>query len=113
MASPRARSASETARDEKAIEGEKNLREAEKWLAHWRLSGRAINARGELVWEYDPSSTSNKVTGGSVWRLLIHDEHVWLCDRETKEFDRGVTAKDARKEVVPTDADISEGLSST
>ena len=34
------------------------LREAEKWLAHWRLSGRAINARGELVWEYDPGSTS-------------------------------------------------------
>ena len=58
-----------------------SLREAEKWLAHWRLSGRAINARGELVWEYDPSSTSKKVAGGSVWHLLIHDEHVWLCDR--------------------------------
>ena len=26
-----------------------SLREAEKWLEHWRLSGRVINARGELV----------------------------------------------------------------
>ena len=55
-----------------------SLREAEKWLDHWRLSGRAINARGELVWQYDPPSTSKKITGGAVWRLLIHDEHVWL-----------------------------------
>ena len=91
-----------------------SLREAEKWLAHWRLAGRAINSRGELVWRYDPLSASKKVTGGAVWRLLVHDEHVWLCDRETKEFDRGVTAKDARKacDSIPTAADISATLSS-
>ena len=92
-----------------------NLREAEKWLAHWRLSGRAINARGELVWKYDPPSASKKVTGGGVWRLLVHNEHVWLCDRSTKEFDRGVTAKDVHSAddiAAPTCADISATLSS-
>ena len=26
-----------------------SLREVEAWLEHWRLAGRAINARGELV----------------------------------------------------------------
>ena len=90
-----------------------SLREAEKWLDHWRLSGRAINARGELVWQYDPASTSKKVAGGAVWRLLIHDEHVWLCDRDTKEFDQ-VNSKDARKaqDNIPTAADISALLSS-
>jgi hypothetical protein len=91
-----------------------SLREAEKWLAHWRLSGRAINARGELVWRYDPASTSKKVAGGAVWRLLVHDEHVWLCDRETKEFDREITAKDTSlaHHSIPTAADISATLSS-
>ena len=39
---------------------------------------------------------------------------MWLCDRETKEFDRGITAKDARKacDSIPTAADISATLSS-
>ena len=38
-----------------------SLREAEKWLAHWRLAGRAINVRGELVWRYDPPSLKKNV----------------------------------------------------
>ena len=91
-----------------------SLREAEKWLAHWRLSGRAINARGELVWRYDPVSTSKKIAGGAVWRLLVHDEHVWLCDQEVKEFDREITANDSSRAQpsIPTAADISVTLSS-
>ena len=45
--------------------------------------------------------------------VLIHDEHVWLCDRDTKEFDQ-VNSKDARKacDNVPVAADISAMLSS-
>ena len=102
---------------EELVEGQPagvSLREAEKWLDRWRLAGRAINSRGELIWRYDPLSASKKIAGGAVWRLLVHDEHVWLCDRETKEFDRGVTAKDARKacDSIPTAADISAQLSS-
>ena len=65
------------------------------------------------MWQYDPPSTSKKITGGAVWRLLIHDEHVWLCDRDTKEFDQ-VSSRDARKacDNVPVAADISALLSS-
>ena len=73
-----------------------SLREAEKWLEKWKLSGRAINKAGELVWRYDPPSRDTRVVGGSTWRLLIHDEHVWLCNTNKQEFD----AKYGGKEVV-------------
>ena len=47
-----------------------------------------------------------------MWRLLIHDEHVWLCDREVFDLDQ-VNSKDARKaqDNIPTAADISALLS--
>jgi hypothetical protein len=64
------------------------IREAEKWLELWRLAGRSIDQSGNLVWSYEPKSRNRSIKGGSVWRLLIHNQHVWLCDVATKEFDQ-------------------------
>jgi hypothetical protein len=89
-----------------------SIREAEAWLAHWRLACRVINARGELVWRYDPPTLNRKIVGGFVWRILVHDEHVWLCDRDTKEFDRAITAMPLRAASIPASANISAELSS-
>ena len=44
-----------------------------------------------------PTITLEKIAGGFVWRLLVHDEHVWLCDRDVKEFDHEVTETHAAR----------------
>jgi len=85
------------------------LREAEKWLALWRLSGRAIDQSGKLVWSYDPPSRNNRVVGGTVWRLLIHNKHVWLCNVDPKSFDKIYGGA----EVVPPKPVISPDISKT
>ena len=99
------------ATDNELVDGEPagvSLREAEKWLEKWKVSGRAINKAGELVWSYDPTHRDTRVVGGAVWRLMVHDEHVWLCNTNTKEFDQKYGGKDA----VPTKVarHIKEGV---
>ena len=89
------------------------LHEAEAWLKLWRLSGRAIDQAGNLVWSYDPETRNKHIVGGAVWRLMIHNEHVWLCDVDTKSFDQHygggeVVPPHERPEVSP---DISEKVS--
>ena len=42
------------------------LSDSKKWLERWRLSGRAINMAGELVWSYDPESRNTKAVGGQL-----------------------------------------------
>ena len=37
-----------------------SLRECEAWLKYWRLNGRAINVRGELIWKYDHDSPNRR-----------------------------------------------------
>ena len=103
---------------EELVEGQPagvSLTEAEKWLAHWRLAGRAINAKGQLVWSYDPPSVNKKIPGGNTWRMLVHDEHVWSCERENKEFDQKITARQIVKDTAPVQAwgraDISATVS--
>jgi len=66
-----------------------SLKECEAWLRHWRLNGRAINVRGELVWRYDHESPNRHLAGGFTWSLLVHDQHVWGIARGAeKEFAR-------------------------
>ena len=85
------------------------LTEAEKWLALWMLSGRAIDIAGRLVWSYEPPRRTKKVAGGAVWRVCVHNEHVWLCDRNTEAFDQhygdGVV-----KPRIPHSHDISSAM---
>jgi hypothetical protein len=73
---------------EEGMPGDVTLREAEKWLELWRVAGRAIDHAGQLVWSFEPISRNKKIVGGSVWRLMVHNQHVWLCDVATKEFDQ-------------------------
>ena len=58
-----------------------SLRECEVWLRHWRLNGRAINVRGELIWKYDHDSPNRHLAGGYTWNLLVHNQHVWSIAR--------------------------------
>ena len=88
-----------------------SLREAEKWLETWKVSGRAINKAGELVWSYDPPHRDTRVVGGAVWRLMVHDEHVWLCNTNTKEFDQKYGGKDVVHTIVDNSPDISKRVS--
>ncbi len=61
------------------------LRECEAWLRYWRLNGRAINVRGELIWRFDSDSPNHHLAGGYTWSLLVHDQHVWSIARGTPE----------------------------
>ena len=82
------------------------LRECEAWLQYWRLNGRAINIRGELIWKYDHDSPKKNIPGGSTWNLLVHDQHVWSIARGTPEkaFARGIVTKGPS--VVPFGRDL-------
>ena len=83
-----------------------SLRECEVWLRHWRLNGRAINVRGELIWKYDHDSPNRHLAGGWTWNLLVHDQHVWSIARGTPEkaFARGIVTKGPQ--VVPFGRDL-------
>jgi hypothetical protein len=62
------------------------LKECETWLKEFKLKGRAIDIRGKLIWSYDPPVLNKKIPGGNTYRLLIHNEHVWLINKNIKEF---------------------------
>ena len=83
-----------------------SLKECETWLKCWRLHGRAVNIRGELIWRYDHESPNKHIVGGNVWNLMIHDGHVWSIDpSQSRAFTRSMVDHKTI-ENIPTDSSI-------
>ena len=87
------------------------LREAERWLEKWCLSGRAIDHEGNLVWSYDPKVRTKRTVGGSVLRLLVHNDHVWLCNANIKEFNAKYGGKEPTPPKIENTPDIPKKVS--
>ena len=60
-----------------------SLRQAEAWLAKWRIPTWAVNGQGELIYTYLPDkANSNLKKGPSVFYLVVHDAHAFSVIRE-------------------------------
>lgn len=70
-----------------------SLEQITKWMEKWKLDLLAINIHGKIIFEYKSKSHSKKIKGGHVYRIMIHNEHVWTITDNLKEFDQKFTEK--------------------
>tara|TARA_R110000868_G_scaffold230985_4_gene484290 strand:- start:3128 stop:6841 length:3714 start_codon:yes stop_codon:yes gene_type:complete len=87
-----------------------SLNEAKVWADKWKFRIMAIDRDGRLIFEHTPTTVSKKLSS-SVWRLMVHDNHVWGCTTNVRSFTNVYRTKTASNEMPIYDHDISASLS--
>jgi len=64
------------------------LKQATKWCDRFQFEMMTIDINGKIIFQYSPKIINKKITGGHLWRILIHSGHVFNITENIKEFDR-------------------------
>jgi hypothetical protein len=68
-----------------------SLLEITEWMKKWRLDLLCIDINGKIIYEYRSPKPNRNVLGGWVYRIMIHNEHVWNITENLHEFDMKIS----------------------
>ena len=87
-----------------------SLNEAKNWSEKWKFRIMAIDRDGRLIFEHTPTTVSKKLSS-SVWRLMVHNSHVWGIKKNVKSFTKIYRSVEADSQAPVYDHDISDTMS--